>query len=47
MWAYVRKRGAIGQFYSMFFEGVSSKAEWFDKYSDEWELYHFCVGDKP
>lgn len=42
MWAYVRKHGAIGQFYAKFFPGVSTKDEWFDTYSKEWELYHFC-----
>ena len=41
MWAYVRKRGAIGMFYAKFFE-CESKQGWFDLYSDKWELLHFC-----
>ena len=44
MWAYVRKHGAIGMFYAHFFHNVSTKDEWFNTYSEEWELHHFLVG---
>lgn len=42
MWVVVRKIGAIGIFYKVYFGDVTTKDEWFAKYSNEWELHHFC-----
>ena len=43
MWAYVRKVGSIGVFYAVHFSDISTQDEWFDKYSDKWELHHFLT----
>ena len=40
--AKVRKVGAIGRFYPQEFE-ADSKDDWFEKYSEKWELHHFCT----
>lgn len=40
VYAVVRKHGAIGMFYTKWFD-CATKGEWFEKYSNEWELYRF------
>lgn len=42
--AYVRKRGAIGAFYWMEFEGIRTKEQFFAGLSEEYELSHFAPG---
>lgn len=43
MWVCVRCVGSIGIFYPMLFDDVSTKEEWFEKYSDKWEFHHFII----
>ena len=43
MWVKSRKVGSIGIFSWMQFP-VQTKTEWFEKYSDLWELMCFDVG---
>ena len=36
-----RKVGAIGIFYVVDFPDVNTKTEWYNKYSENWELFCF------
>jgi hypothetical protein len=44
--AWVRQPGAIGVYYPMTFDDVTTKTEWWQKYGDKWELHHFA-NDTP